>query len=53
MVKKGQGSHQVSKVLLRGAIELPKHRGLKNGAILDALQTFLKSGGYRGHLKEV
>ena len=51
-VKEGQGGHQVFKVFLRGANELPRHRGFKNDATLDALQTFLKSGGLRGHLKE-
>ena len=52
-VKDGQGGHQVLKVFLRGANELPRRRGLKNGATLDVLQTFLKSGGLRGHIKEL
>ena len=51
-VEEGQGGHQVLKVFLRGANELPRHRGFKNGATLDALQTFLKSGDLGGHLKE-
>ena len=53
VVKEGQGGHQVSKVFLKGANELPWHRVFKNGAILDAFKTFIKSGGLRGHLKEV
>ena len=38
---------------LEGANVFPWPRGFRIGATLDALLTFLKSGGFRGHLKEV
>ena len=40
----------MSNVVLRDANELPGPRGFQIGVTLDALQTFLKSGGLRGHL---
>ena len=40
-----------SKIDLEGANVLPWPRSFRNGATLDALLTFLKSGGFRGHLK--
>ena len=43
----------MSKVVLGGANEIPQPRGFQIGATLDAYLTFLKSGGLRGHLKEV
>ena len=43
----------MSKVILRGANELPWHRGFQIGVTLDALETLLKSGDFRGPLKEV
>ena len=43
----------MSNVVLRGANELLWPRGFQIGVKLDALQTFLKSGVLRGHLKEV
>ena len=45
--------NQVSNVVLRGANDILKPRGLQIGVTLDVLLTFLKSGGFRGHLKEV
>ena len=38
---------------LEGANVLQWPRGFQIGATLDALLTFLKSGGFRGHLKEL
>ena len=47
------GGNQVSKLVLRGANEFAGPRGFQIGVTLDALLTFLKSGAFRGHLKEV
>ena len=41
------------KEVLRGANELPWTKGFNIGATLDSLLIFLKSGGFREHLKEV
>ena len=43
----------MSNLVLRDAIELPLSRGFQIGVTLDALLTFLKSGDFSGHLKEV
>ena len=40
-----------SKMELEGANVLPWPRGFQIGATLDALLTFLKSGGFRGTLR--
>ena len=48
-----QGAPRVSKIELEGANALPWPRGFQIGATLDALLTFLKSGGFRWHLMEV
>ena len=52
-LKGAQGAPRGSKMELEGANVLPWPRGFRIGATLDALLTFLKSGGFRGHLKEV
>ena len=48
-----KGALRGSKINLGGANVLPGPRGSQIGATLDASMTFLKSGGFRGHLKEV
>ena len=45
--------YQVPNVVLGGTNELPWPRCFQIGATLDALLPFLKSGGLKGHLKEV
>ena len=52
-VKGSPGGNQESNVVLRGANELPWPRGFQIGATLDALEIYLKSGDFRGPLKEV
>ena len=44
---------KVSRRVSGGKNELPWSRGFQIGVTLGALLTFLKSGDFRGHLKEV
>ena len=51
-VKGSPGGNQKSNVVLRGANELSWPRGFQIDVSLDVLATFIKSGDFRGPLKE-